>query len=404
MAPGRKQCFNLEGSPIRMPTMNSMPGNSGGELAIVLSGGGARAAYQVGLLRCLARHWPDLRVPIITGVSAGAINAGYLAACTEGFTQKVDGLSELWCSLTMEQVFRTDSFSLIGNGLRLGSMLLSGGAVTRQRPHSLVDTAPLRSLLERALNSEKGRLPGIVKNLKRGDLKAVAITTSSYSTGQSITWVQGRGIALWDRAHRRAALRNLEVSHIMASAAMPIFFPAIQIEECWYGDGGIRLTAPLSPAVHMGANRILAISTRYGRSNEEANRPSFSGYPPSAQVIGTLYNAVFLDLFEADALHMQRLNKLIEILPEGRSRLLRQVKLLALHPSRDVGELANEYEAALPGAFRFLMRGLGTRETRSNDALSLLLFHPAYCSRLIELGEADAEAQLDDIRELLESE
>ena len=401
---GRKQRFNLEDGPGRMPAMSSTFGNSGGELAILLTGGGARAAYQVGLLRCLARHWPDLRVPIITGVSAGAINAAYLAARTEGFAEKVDGLSELWQNLTMEKVFRTDSFSLIGNGLRLGSMLLSGGTVTRQRPHSLVDTTPLRALLERALNSEKGRLPGIAENLKRDRLRAVALTTSSYSTGQSISWVQGRGIALWDRAHRRAALRDLDVSHIMASAALPIFFPAIQIEGRWYGDGGIRLTAPLSPAVHMGANRILAISTRYGRSNEEADRPSFSGYPPPAQVIGMLYNAVFLDLFEADALHMQRLNKLIEILPEGRSRLLRQVKLLALRPSRDLGELANEYEAVLPGGFRFLMRGLGTHETRSNDALSLLLFHPEYCSRLIELGEADAEAQLDDIRDLLESE
>jgi NTE family protein len=384
-----------------------MSGNGGstGELALVLSGGGARAAYQVGLLRCLARHWPDLRVPILTGVSAGAINAAYLAARRGGFAQKTETLSSLWRNLTMDQVFRVDSLSLLHNGLRLGGMLLTGGTVTRQRPHSLVDTAPLRALLERALRSDSHRrLPGIAENLKRGDLRAVAMTTSSYSTGQSITWVQGRGIALWDRAHRRAALRDLDVCHIMASAALPIFFPAVEIEGRWYGDGGIRLTAPLSPAVHLGASRILAISTRYGRSNEEADRPSFTGYPPPAQVLGMLYNAVFLDLFEADALAMRRINRLVEILPEGRSRLLRPVKLLALRPSRDLGELANEYESALPGAFRFLMRGLGTHETRSNDALSLLLFHPEYCTRLIELGEADAEAQLDDIRSLIEGQ
>jgi NTE family protein len=384
-----------------------MSGNGGstGELALVLSGGGARAAYQVGLLRCLARHWPDLRVPILTGVSAGAINAAYLAARRGGFAQKTETLSSLWRNLTMDQVFRVDSLSLLHNGLRLGGRLLTGGTVTRQRPHSLVDTAPLRALLERALRSDSHRrLPGIAENLKRGDLRAVAMTTSSYSTGQSITWVQGRGIALWDRAHRRAALRDLDVCHIMASAALPIFFPAVEIEGRWYGDGGIRLTAPLSPAVHLGASRILAISTRYGRSNEEADRPSFTGYPPPAQVLGMLYNAVFLDLFEADALAMRRINRLVEILPEGRSRLLRPVKLLALRPSRDLGELANEYESALPGAFRFLMRGLGTHETRSNDALSLLLFHPEYCTRLIELGEADAEAQLDDIRSLIEGQ
>ncbi|MEE9218209.1 MAG: patatin-like phospholipase family protein [Acidobacteriota bacterium] len=373
----------------------------GDELALVLSGGGARAAYQVGLLRCLARHWPDLRVSILTGVSAGAINAAFLAARTENFAGKVEALARMWCGLTMDQVFRIDTASLMQNVMRISFMLLSGGAAPTHRPHSLVDTAPLRALLERVLASEDGRLPGIGENLKRGALKAVAITTSSYTTGQSITWVQGRDIALWDRAHRRAALRELGVCHVMASAAMPIFFPAVEIQGHWYGDGGMRLTAPLSPAVHLGASRILAISTRYGRLSEEADRPSFAGYPPPAQVLGLLYNAIFLDLFEADALAMERINKLMELFPEGRSRLLRPVKLLALRPSRDLGELANEFEAELPGAFRFLMRGLGTRETRSNDALSLLLFHPEYCSRLIQLGESDAEDHLDDIREFL---
>lgn len=372
-----------------------------GDLALVMSGGGARAAYQVGLLRCLARHWPDISIPILTGVSAGAINATFLAAHTEGFPARVEALTRLWQGLTVEQVFRVDPFSLVRNGLRLVTKLTSGGALTSPRPHALVDTSPLRALLERALGAVDGRLPGIEENLRRRTLKAVAITTSSYSTGQSVTWVEGRDIVLWERAQRKSVSCQLRVDHVMASAALPLFFPAAEIDGRWYGDGGMRLTAPLSPAVHLGAGRILAISTRYGRSRGEAELPAVSGYPPPAQILGALYNAVFLDLFEADAMAMERINSLVEAMPEQTRGRNRPVRLLALRPSRDLGQLANEYEADLPRTFRFLLRGLGTRETRSNDVLSLLMFQPDYLSHLIGLGEADAEARRDEIAEFL---
>jgi NTE family protein len=183
----------------------------------------------------------------------------------------------------------------------------------------------------------------------------------------------------------------------MASTALPIFFPAIEVDEQWYGDGGIRLTAPLSPAVHLGADRILAISTRYNRSRAEADRPSSNGYPQPAQIVGSLFNAVFLDLFDADALTLERVNKAMEILPPALRGDYRMVRLLVLRPSRDLGKLANDYEARLPFAFRFMTRGLGTREMRSNDLLSLMMFQPDYLTRLIELGEADAEARRDDL-------
>jgi NTE family protein len=372
------------------------------KLALVMSGGGARAAYQVGFLRCLARRWPGLSIPILTGVSAGGINATFLAARTEGFASKVDELSDLWHSLTVNKVFRTDIPSTLRNALHIGFKLFSGGAIRDSRPYALVDTSPLRSLLGEALGAESGRLPGIEDNLRRGGLRAVAVTTSSYSTGQSITWVQGGDIEMWDRAHRRSVKCEIGLAHVMASAALPIFFPAVEIEGRWYGDGGLRLTAPLSPAVHLGADRILAISTRYGRTRYEADLPVVSGYPPPAQIMGLLYNAIFLDLFDADALAIERINRLVELIPEAGPTRMRPVRLLALRPSRDLGKLANEYERHLPPTFRFLTRGLGTRETLSNDILSLVMFEPHFLARLIELGEEDAEARREEIAAFLE--
>ena len=375
---------------------------TGVNLALVMSGGGARAAYQVGMLRWLARRHPNLHVPILTGVSAGAINAAFLAARPEDFSTRVEALADLWMNLTAENVFRVDTLSLTRNVLRLGVKLVSGGYLSTPRPRSAVDTRPLWGLLERALDAHNGgAMPGIAQNLERGALRAVAITTSSYTTGQSITWVQGSNIPQWDRAQRKSVNATLKVRHVMASAALPIFFPAVPIDGRWYGDGGMRLTAPLSPAVHLGADRILAISTRYQRSLVEADQPAVTTYPPPAQIIGALFNAVFLDLFDADALTMERMNGVLEGLSQERREALRPIRLVVVRPSRDLGKLANEYEVRLPGAFRFMTRGLGTRETRSNDLLSLLMFQPDYLTRLIELGEEDAEARREEIESLL---
>jgi NTE family protein len=367
------------------------------QLALVMSGGGARAAYQVGMLRWLARRHPDIHVPILTGVSAGAINAAFLASQVDTFSTGVERLTKLWSRLTADHVFRVDSVSLAKNVMRLGLKLVSGGAAAAPRAHAAVDTTPLEALLQGILASSPEGLPGIAENLKRKSLRAVAITASSYTTGQSITWVEGSDIPLWERAHRKSVNTRITVGHVMASTALPIFFPAIEVDGQWYGDGGIRLTAPLSPAVHLGADRILAISTRYARSRAEADRPSSNGYPQPAQIVGSLFNAVFLDLFDADALTLERVNKAMEILPPTLRGDYRMVRLLVLRPSRDLGKLANDYEARLPFAFRFMTRGLGTREMRSNDLLSLMMFQPDYLTRLIELGEADAEARRDDL-------
>lgn len=362
-----------------------------------MSGGGARAAYQVGLLRYLSKRFPHLRIPIITGVSAGAINAALLASHHGTFPQMVEELVGLWSNLTVSDVFRVDARSLAMNALRWARQLASGGHGRGPNVQGLVDTRPLRAFLREALHAVGGELTGIRYNLVRGRLKAVALSTSSYSTGQSVTWVEGRDIVEWERPQRRAVQTTLTVEHVMASAALPLFFPAIKIDGAWYGDGGVRLAAPLSPALHLGAERILAISTRYDRNSAEAATPLVDGYPPPAQVMGVLMNSIFLDLLDQDTFRLHRLNRLLEKLPAEKREGLRTIDLLVLRPSRDLGKLANEYEPQLPKAFRFMTRGLGTRNTASPDALSLVMFQPDYLSRLIEIGEADAQARSAEI-------
>ncbi|MEX2470689.1 MAG: patatin-like phospholipase family protein [Gemmatimonadota bacterium] len=371
------------------------------DLGVVMGGGGARAAYQVGVLRSIARRFPDLCVPYVTGVSAGAINAALLSSHHGSFLQAMDELGHLWGHLTIEDVFRVDSKTLFVNGLRWLRQLVSGGAGTHDPVKGLVNTDPLRQYLAEVLHAVDGELTGIRYNLDNGCLKAVAISTSSYSTGQSVTWVQGSDIKEWERPQRTSRKTTIGVEHIMGSAALPLFFPAVRIGDGWYGDGGIRLTAPLSPALHLGARRILAISTRYDRSDEEADTPVVHGYPPPAQVMGVLTNSIFLDLLDHDAIRLERLNRLIRQLPPERREGLTPVSLLTIRPSRDLGKLAGDYEATLPRAFRFLTRGLGTRQTRSPDFLSLILFQPDFLRALMEIGEEDAENRADEIEAFL---
>jgi NTE family protein len=378
--------------------------NGNADLALMLSGGGARAAYQVGFLRVLAREFPGVVPSILTGVSAGGINAAYLAARQESFAQKVDALAEIWGALRMDDVFRVDLRDLASRSVRWGGRLLSGGKYPVPPARSLVDTEPLHELLGGLLQAQHGELTGIARNLEDGWLRAIALTASSYTTGQSVTWVQtcaDCGIDTWERPQRKSTASMLRVEHVMASSALPFFFPAIEIDGAWYGDGGIRLTAPLSPAVHLGAKRIIAISTRYARSRDQADRPAITSYPPPAQVAGVLFNAIFLDQLDGDALELRRINALIERLPETARDGFRRIDLLMLRPSVDLGQLANAYEPELPRAFRFLTRGLGTKETRSNDMLSLVMFQRDYVRQLIELGEADAAAKTGEIARFL---
>jgi NTE family protein len=372
------------------------------ELGLVLTGGGARGAYQVGVLKWIARHYPNIDMPILTGVSAGAVNIAKLAAAPGTFAQAVSELETLWRSLTVDQVFRVGPGSLARSAVGWALRLLSGGSPGAPRVRGFLDTAPLRELLEEVLAPVNGEITGIDYNLARGKLKAVAMITTSYTTGQTVVFMKGTGIRPWRRPQRKTRIAPITLDTVMASAALPIFFPAVKIGREWYGDGGIRLAAPLSPALHLGANRILAISTRYDRTQAEAERAEISGYPPPAQVLGVLLNAVFLDLVDQDTVRLERLNRLLERLPEDQRDGMRPVRLLSVRPSQDLGLLAAEVEPQLPRSFRFMTRGLGTREQRSPDMLSMLMFQPDYLGALIDMGERDAERMADSLEAFFE--
>ena len=378
-------------------------GNDGGKprIGLVLTGGGARAAYQVGLVRHLAKRLPEFHFDVLTGVSAGAINASFLASHTGSAAEATEELMRTWLDLTPDHVFRDDGWSLGKMVFRWLLNLASGGLRYRPQVRGLVDTSPLGNHLASVLGVEaaNGRvLPGIAKNLDRGRLDAVAVTTVEWSTGQTVTWVQGRDIETWERPKRRSERALLTLDHVLASASLPLIFPAVRIGDAWHGDGGVRLTSPLSPALHLGCDRLIAVSTRH---EPLAPRTAAAAYPPPAQFAGVLLNAVFLDQLDQDANRMELVNGLLARMPESERGSLRLVDLVLLRPSEDLGQLAGRFEPRLPKAFRFMTRGLGTRDTKSPDLLSLLMFQPDYIRALIQVGERDAEARHEEIADLL---
>lgn len=372
------------------------------DLGLVMSGGGARAAYQVGFLRTLSKHYPELCFPYITGVSSGAINAAFLANESGNLNEKINRLVDIWSTLTIDHVFRVDSASIIGHVFRWGLRLILGSASNAVETRSLVDTSPLKHLLEEILKPQQGILKGIDRNISDGCLKAIALTASSYTTGQSISWVHGTNMEEWERGHRKSINSNLTIEHIMASASLPMLFPSVYVNGSWYGDGGIRLTAPLAPAIHMGAKKLLAISTRHISPDLEDQNVSIDDYPSPAKVMGAMYSAIFLDVFDNDALRLERINQLVATRNGDNPENLEQVKLLLLRPSEDLGDLAAQYEPQLPRAFRFMTRGWGTQESQSTDMLSLVMFQSDYLQHLIKMGEQDAEQRMDEIKLFLD--
>jgi NTE family protein len=380
-------------------TVTSIETRRGGDLAVMLTGGGARAAYQVGLLRGIARHFPHLRFQIITGVSAGALNAMFLAAHEGTLPEKTDALRDLWCELECRHIFRFDARSL----LPFRSLLASIFPKKRwSRPRGVVDTSPLRDLLTRILHTQPGSpIRGIARNIERGLLHSVALMTLDYNTGQSVRWVQGRSDDVFADPNRRAVATELTLEHVLASAALPFVFPAVRIGTEWHGDGGIRLAAPLSHAVQLGASRVIAMSTGYQRTFAEASTPTVLGYPPAAQILNQLVNAIFLDVIDEDVARMERMSELLRRIDPGERDGLRPIELLVLRPTQDLGKLAAEYEHYLPRSIKLATRALGAKQTESPDFVSLLMFEPHYTKRLIEIGEADVDSQLDKVRAFL---
>ncbi|GMQ82451.1 MAG: patatin-like phospholipase family protein [Rhodothermia bacterium] len=356
---------------------------------LVLGGGGARASYQAGVLQFMADALPHVDLSIITGVSAGSLNAAYISNDLRGFQAAAHNLVNTWEKLTSDDVYEsTSGFQLFWNVLRKTGAEESGELIPR---YGLVHTDPLHSFLTKSLGAADGILTGIRKNIQDGVLDACAFITTNYATGQTVAWTDGRNLENWDRSDRVSYKEELTVDHIMASSSLPFLFPAIQLGDTWYGDGGIRMADPLSPAVHLGADRILAISTRYGRSRSEADEPLVQGYPPAAQIFGLLLNAIFLDRLDQDAALLERMNELLRSVPSRKRQGMRPIDLLVLRPSVDLGKLSRQFEADLGGILKLIGKGLGSKDTKSPDWLSMILFEPEYATRLIEIGYEDAK-------------
>ncbi|MCY1518573.1 Patatin-like phospholipase [compost metagenome] len=372
---------------------------------LILSGGGARAAYQVGVLAAIADLLPeaaDNPFPVIVGTSAGAINAVGLACGALHFREAIRRLTDVWQGFHTHQVYRSDWSGVLRQASRfIGHSLLGlGGRV----PVALLDSSPLGELLKRELD-----FSGIAAAVRQRQLRAVAVTAFGYESGQAVTFYQGRAtIDPWFRHRRVGVPTRLSLEHLLASASIPLLFPPVKINREYFGDGAVRQSAPISPALHLGATRVLVVGVSGNPRGEQANidivRPQ-SGKPPSlAQIGGHMLNSTFIDSLEGDIELLERLNQMSRLIPSEhhpRGLGLKPVEVLVISPSQPLDVIAARHRHELPAALRVFLRGPGATKASGAGVLSYLLFESGYCNELIELGYQDAMAQQAALSEFL---
>jgi len=376
--------------------------------ALFLTGGGARAAYQVGVLQAICSllsevGWPARKNPfdIVCGTSAGAINATAFACRADDFEHSVSHLLKVWRELEVEQVYRADSIGVIRSGARWLS-LLSFGWFLRQwhasPPNSLLDNSPLAALLHRMLD-----LPRLDAALDNGHLHALAVSASSYTAGRHVVFYQSATeIPHWSRIQRISVRQQIGVDHLLASSAIPLIFPSIPLycgeRREYFGDGSLRELAPISPAIHLGADRVLVIGAGNigtgGRKFDE-----FAGYPSLAQIAGHAMSSIFLDGLSVDIERMTRINQTLSLLtPAQRQQTaLRPIEILAITPSKPLDAIASEHTGSLPLPIRTLLSAIGATERRGAALASYLLFESTYTRSLIELGQIDTMRRRDEV-------
>lgn len=391
---------------------------------LVLTAGGARGAYQAGVLKRVSEIPAFANKPspfkIVTGASAGAINGAIIAANSSDFPLGAKLLIKLWANLDSSQVFKINPTALIHTGIKALLDFTLGGLFGAGRLKSLVDASPLRVFLENNID-----LSGIEAAIQAGDLYACGITATGYHSGKAYTFIQGRaGHAMWNKSRRVSLSTTLMIDHILASAAIPLVIQPIALKTndsvAYFGDGAMRLTTPLSPAIRLGAERLFAIGVRCHESAGSLLRSELSNHddyvtqlecPPLAQICGTLMNALFLDHLDADLDHLKRMNNFVAAyqtlekkLPAAQQDLhepMRMLKPLVVSPSADIAIIAKTLEHRMPRSIRYLMDGLGEPDAQSADLMSFLLFDSVFTRELIQLGYHDAGLRIEEIEYFL---
>ena len=364
---------------------------------LVLTGGGARAAYQVGVVKAVRDVLGNPKknpFPILCGTSAGAINATTLAVFADDFSRAVANLLEVWENMHCRHIYRTDAWHILQSGARwLAAMML----VSRKNPISLLDNTPLARMLAHNLAFER-----IQANIDAGALYAACITASGYTSGQSVSFFQGgSGLEGWERNQRIGAAVTLKLEYLLASAALPFIFPAVKVRREYFGDGSMRQIAPVSPALHLGADRVLIVGT--GRQTQDQARARSNVYPSFAQIAGHALNSIFLDSLMVDIERLERINRTVRLIP--RERLgdsgvqLRPVKVLFITPSQPLERIASRFLHELPATVRFVLRPTGALNRSGSNLASYLLFEESFCRALIDLGYKGTAARESEVRE-----
>ncbi|HXI35754.1 MAG TPA: patatin-like phospholipase family protein [Burkholderiales bacterium] len=390
-------------SPASSSASNVTPlpaGRAKARAGLVLTGGGARAAYQVGVVKAvrdLLGSPAKNPFPIVCGTSAGAINAATLAIYADDFNRAVGNLLEVWEHMRCEHIYRTDAWSILKSGARwLSSMML----ISRHNPVSLLDNGPLRQMLERNLDFQR-----IQNNIDSGALYAACVTASGYTSGQSVSFFQGgSGLEGWERNQRIGAAVPLKLELLLASSALPFIFPAVKFNREYFGDGSMRQIAPVSPALHLGADRVLIVGT--GRQSGDGGRARSNVYPSLAQIAGHALNSIFLDSLMVDIERLERINRTVSLIPRERMSettvQLRPVKVLFITPSQPIERIAARFIHELPGTVRFILRPTGALNRSGSNLASYLLFEESFCRALIDLGYQDTVAREAEVKAFFE--